>query len=144
MNGYFSERSTSPAKGYVSLYDCQTQETKRHKNCEIGEVHGITVNTACPMNEANKKWADQLSMYLWMAGMPVGSSDHVVGIDQFVGKREKHRIAIHRSQITPEYQVNLFDRLQKMWEAIQKNEVIPDPETYTEGSDELRDRIARM
>lgn len=127
VNGYFSASNTSPMKGYTWCWD-PTKGICAHKTCEPCDYYGVTINKQFFMEDCDKKWADQLAMYSWLMGNPVGSTRCVFGIDQIVGRPEKLRICRHRLRISPEWQLDLLARLQTAWHAIVNEQVIPPEE----------------
>ncbi len=114
VNGYCSPRNTSPAKGYVRLRPGQ----KIHKDCHLLMWKGIQINAGMFLEQVNASWCDQLSIYSWLMGAEVGSTNVVFGIDQICGPKDKMRFASHRLRVTPEYQKNLFALIRQIWAQI--------------------------
>ncbi len=61
-----------------------------------------------------KKWLAQLTMYSWMLGEKVGSTEAIVGIDHV----QPGRIVQYRSHCPEAYQYALFESLVEMWETV--------------------------
>jgi hypothetical protein len=130
VNGFYSKNRTSVMRGYLWGYDFKKQKIVVHKDCKHQNILGVVVNQNCPLELANKKFADQLLIYSWLCGVPIGSSRCIVGIEQFVGNKSDFRIAQHRSQIKPTYHYELLDRLSKMWQAVVSDQVMSDEQLY--------------
>jgi hypothetical protein len=137
VNGYCGkgDNATSPSKGYMLCRDGgnwpkqSRSHGKSHGLFEPIEFLGLSVNKFF-MEQVSIDWADQLTMYAWMMGEPVGSEEMVVCIDQVVCKPTSDtgaiggdppllRIANHRSRVSQAHQMGLNARLNAMWEALQ-------------------------
>lgn len=121
VNGYCSERTTSPKKGYVRLFTEDGQKGA-HKDAHLMEIDGVLVNIAHPLEVVDIDWANQLCIYSWLLGAKVGSK-FIVGIDQIVAKGSGTdfpilRIACHRNRISPDYQLLLHDQIAEIWNRI--------------------------
>lgn len=128
VNGYCAARNTSPMKGYIKL-KTKTDDTyynSMHKKCVLKMVKGILINDAMCLEDGNKGWADQLCIYSWLLGEPVGSEEVIFGIDQVVGPMNKLRFATHRLQIRPDYHYNLLVLIESIWSAITNNHIFQD------------------
>lgn len=115
VNGYCRAGNTSPMKGYIRLRPGQ----KIHKDAHLLEYKGILINAAMKLEDGNKSWADQLTIYSWLMGSAVGSEDTVYGVDQICGPKAKLRFASHRLRISADYQINLLDVIKQVWKQIQ-------------------------
>jgi hypothetical protein len=122
VNGYYANRLKSPMKGYIRLMP----HNKIHKDCHLVEVNGIMINAAMFLEDGNKDWADQLSIYSWLLGEEVGSDAMIVGIDQVCGPADKLRFATHRLRISPEHQYDLESLVQNAWDLIINEHVFND------------------
>lgn len=139
VNGYCSRAGISPKPGYIMLLDCYKPHEgrrsynhhKSHKNCFIEIKHGMQVNTDSFFEEINWPWADQLAIYSWLLGEPVGAQT-IIGIDQIVCKPRSNdgkpllRVARHRSHVSEEYQKNLFKRALNAWQCVKSGHVFQD------------------
>lgn len=121
VNGYCSTYNTSPMKGYVC---CRSSDGTRsqHRDAMVTSFKGIMINAMLHLEDCNKDWADQLSIYGWLLGEPIGSADIVYGIDQITGPG-CNRISSHRLRIKPEYQYHLMDRIAQIWSVIQSGHI---------------------
>jgi len=116
MKGYVRLRSKVDGTWYPSI----------HKKCDLEIFKGIAINTAMHLEDGDKNWADQLSIYSWLLGEPIGSEEIIFGIDQVCGPRESLRFATHRLRVTPEYQYNLFELIKDIWRSIQEGRIFKD------------------
>ena len=135
VNGYCAPRNTSPAKGYIRLRPGH----KVHRDCVPLLWRGTQINAATYLEEVNKSWADQLSIYSWLMGESVGSKSVVFGIDQICGPKEKLRFASHRLRVTPEHQIQLFELIKQIWAQITEDHYFLDLSV-----EESRARVSRM
>ncbi|KKM87713.1 hypothetical protein LCGC14_1266180 [marine sediment metagenome] len=128
VNGYCANRTTSPMKGYVKLKTRKngSWDWKQHRDCVSLQFKGITINAATFLEDCNSSWADQLAIYSWLLGEPIGSEEVIFGIDQIVGPADKLRFAQHRLRIRPEYHYNLLELLVHIWDCIQKRHIFQD------------------
>ena len=124
VNGYCSEKTTSPKKGYVRLFEADGKNKGAHKDTHLMEVDGILINIAHTLEQVDIDWANQLCIYSWIAGAKVGSK-FTIGIDQIVAKGNPGsdfpilRIACHRNRISADYQSLLHDEIADIWTRIQ-------------------------
>jgi hypothetical protein len=157
VNGYCAKdkNNTSPSKGYMICRDgagwpkpTRSHNTS-HKLFEPTEFLGITVNKFF-MEQVSIDWADQLSMYGWMMGEPVGSEEMVVCIEQVVakptgklgavgGETPLLRFASHRCRVSQAHQFGLQTRLEAMWEALQSEYIFTDLDR--QGNDTKRSEL---
>lgn len=122
VNGYYAPRLKSPMKGYIRLMPGD----KVHRDAHLVEVNGIMINAAMFLEDGNKDWADQLSIYSWLLGEEIGSSEMIVGIDQVCGPASRLRFATHRLRISPDHQFDLMMLVKNVWDSIQKNHIFDD------------------
>lgn len=116
VNGYCGKSLTSPMKGYIKLRDAG--RVKKHPDCLIINKNGIDINVAMFLEDGNEAWADQLSIYGWLLGEPVGSEELITGIDQITGPPNRLRFATHRLRVSPDYQYALVQNLTAVWDII--------------------------
>jgi hypothetical protein len=124
VNGYYGNGNTSPCKGFVMIRgDASfTKLNMPHKDSMIMRHRGIMINAAHYLEHVNDDWANQLSIYGWLMGEPVGG-DFIVGIDQLVftsalPAKPKCRIAAQRCRISKEYQQTWFAKIRWVWDVI--------------------------
>lgn len=124
VNGYCANRITSPMKGYVKLRSpSKNSAIKQHPRCVATTFKGILINAAMFLEECNRSWADQLTIYSWLLGEPIGSEQVIFGIDQIVGPEDQLRFASHRLRIRPEHHYHLLDLIKTVWDSIVKNHI---------------------
>lgn len=127
LNGFCSKSPVSPAKGFRLCKDgfVAPKQNKSHgtthKQYIPQTVHGFEIDTHC-LEDCNTSWADQLSLYAWALGEPVGSP-FVLTIDQCVAKpqigtKPLLRFSNYRARVRESYQQHLLDRFTTVWEVI--------------------------
>lgn len=138
VSGYCSKSATSPCKNYRLVRDCWDTAVAKptrgngtaHKDYQPIVWKGVEIHSGW-LEDANEDWANQLAIYAWMLGEPVGNQDVVVCIDQICGKpigtdRPLLRVANNRARISTIHQQNLLDRLNKCWLAIISGHIFED------------------
>lgn len=125
VNGYYSV--ASPAQGYIRI----RPGTGGHKNSMPMMFKGVTINIAQTMCMVKPDWAQQLAIYMWLCGEDVGTEDCVAAIDQVACNSKKStppdiRFAEHRSKISKEFQMSVFDSAQEMWKCATSGHYWPD------------------
>ncbi len=133
VNGFFGNSSTSPKKGYIIIRDSWDGVPSRgvntpHKDAQLMLNNGLMININHFMEDIDKDWAQQTSIYSWILEHPVGSK-FIVWIDQLVANPQamgypKIRIATFRGRVSSEFQINYFNDIKRIWEAIQTNTVV--------------------
>lgn len=127
VNGYYSKSNTSPKRGYVKIRDGWTSDEGKpsggnhqpHKDCWPTMKKGIKMNPTITLADVDIEWCDQITIYGWLLGEEIGSTDLVGGIEQIVGNSPFLRIASHRCLAsTAQYQYNLQERIETAWAAI--------------------------
>lgn len=131
VNGYCSKSATSPNKGYMICRDgyvCPKGKQSRgngtaHKQYVPMDYKGMTIDTGY-LEDCSTGWADQLSLYGWSLGEPVGSPNTILSVDQIVCKPVPAgppllRVANFRSRVRKSYQEHLVKRFTGVWEMIQ-------------------------
>jgi hypothetical protein len=138
VSGYCSKSPTSPCKNYRIVRDCWDSTIAKptrgvgqaHKNYKPIVWKGVEIHSGW-LEEANEDWADQLAIYAWMLGEPVGSQEMVVCIDQIVAKPAELkypllRVANYRARISTIHQENLLQRITNCWQAIMSGNIFSD------------------
>ena len=136
--GFCSKSAQSPKKFYQSCRDCWGEDrgkptrgggqAKPHKGYEEMEHKGHKIGGHW-MEDVDKKWADQITIYSWLLGMEVGDEDTIVGIDQLACKPSDDpeqpfiRVAQHRCRVSSFWQHSLMNRIQDMWSTIQSGHI---------------------
>lgn len=126
VNGAYSSYTTSPLKGYTRYRDEYGTGVGPHKDAVLNVVDGIKYNSATTLDKLQISWAQQLSIYAWLCGQPVGGQ-FLVAIDQIVGQLGgRQRVAEHRLFIDSEYQHNLAREIDEIWEIIHSEWIFRD------------------
>jgi hypothetical protein len=161
VEGFCSAHPTSPKKLHKTCRDTWVPsdtlkatrgggEPKPHKDYLEMDHHGHTIGSHW-LEDVDKKWADQIAIYSWLLGMPVGDEKTVTCIDQLAckpnplqGTEERlHpliRVAQHRCRISPEWQLSLLGRLQSCWASLQTGHIFDElPRSESDERCELLD-----
>lgn len=137
VSGFCSSSPTSPKKLYANCRDTWTAEEGKptrggdgpHKSYDPMDIDGITIGSHW-LDDVDKSWSDQLSIYTWMLGSPVGSQNVVTCIDQIVAKPAEPkpllRVAQHRCRISAFWQLSLSNRLVDCWNTINSGHIFPE------------------
>jgi hypothetical protein len=131
VNGWCGKSNVSPVKGYIVCRDGwvgkqSRSNNKSHKDSFMMVVDGFRINVAATLENYSEQWAQQLCIYGWVLGEPVGS-DVIAGIDQLCSNgNEQVRVATHRGRISPEFQNQVYKKAQHMWECICSGHVFDD------------------
>lgn len=122
VNGYLSNYKMSPAKGYIKLLSSTGYDEGRHKDAFILNHKGTMINAAHPIEAVDLKWANQLIIYSWLIGVGIGE-DVIIAVDQVLCLPQAMakpliKVAQHRVRTKTDYQLQLFDNLQNLWNII--------------------------
>lgn len=104
----------SPTPGYVRIWDTDQPRIPFAAHPKSG----------LPLEQLNRDWATQLTMYGWAQGLPMG--EDVVGcIDEVVAWRgDRVRVASFRHPISLAFQQDVARRLVEAWRRIESREVL--------------------
>lgn len=138
VKSFYSKHACSPTKGYVMCRDGwafgehlpSRSEGKSHKLLKAVQQCGVTFHDGC-LSEFSADYADQLSIYSWVSGSPVGepflaSIDELVCGPSGVDGRPKIRVSELRAIVSRDHQLTLLDRLRRCWAAITSRHVFTD------------------
>jgi hypothetical protein len=106
VNGYFGDTTTSPIQGYINY------KGNPHKTAILTRKSGLIINDN-PIKK--REWMNQLTIYAWLLGIPVGDENHVLGIEQLVCNPPKIHTATHRVISKAGYQFELFNSIEATW-----------------------------
>lgn len=136
VNGFMGKGNTSPKKGYIMCrdgWDASVAEASRshrtaHKDCQQTIVDGLHLNVAHYLEDIDVSWADQLAIYGWVLGEPVGTKSVFCieqitksGVAPAAGATSAQillRVSSYRNRINAAYQEQLYKRLAAMWKHI--------------------------
>lgn len=123
VNGFYSQTPPSPKTGYVKIFPGGNM----HPKCQPRTHKGMLINGGAYFNSNYADWAEQLSMYSWVMGEDIGS-DFVLSVDQLCcNKHEKTvRVAKHGGICSVDYQLKLFERIHRCWNACKNGHVFLD------------------
>jgi hypothetical protein len=125
VNGYDSKWGASPMQGYVRLRD-GVHNMGEHKNAHLMMDKGIMINAANRLEDFNRDWARQLSIYAWLCGEDIGA-DFIVGIDQLACRPSgKIKVAEHRLKISNDAQWKFYAEAQNILETINSEHIFRD------------------
>lgn len=128
VNQYCSKYPGSPAQGYVRMRSAGRLMHKMHEKCVLENFNGMMINGACGLDEVNASWAQQLAIYAWLLGEPVGS-DFVTIIHQCCANATKKdqlpslRFAEHICKINPSFQKKVFEDACTIWEVCNSDHI---------------------
>jgi hypothetical protein len=135
VNGFCGNSNTSPKPGYLKLRDGwlgvqSKSHNKGHKDAFPMYHNGALININKKLEEVDQDWANQLSIYGWLLGLPVGS-DFIVAIDQLACGPDpsgypKIRIAEHRTTVSKKHQEELLAKAQHVWEVVHSDHIFRD------------------
>jgi hypothetical protein len=114
VNGFYSKNRPSPRRGYVAEYPGK----KMHRLCAPFRHRGALINSACPMNLYCTDWAEQLTMYAWLLGEPIGG-DYILTVDQLI----VDKVYRYSALCDPVWQRDLYLRIKKCWDACQTGHI---------------------
>lgn len=129
VNGYCSTSPTSPKKLYSYCRDTWSETEGKptrggdgpHKSFDPMEYCGTLIGKHY-LEDVDHDWADQLAIYTWMLGTPVGSETVIACIDQIAAKPGDPlpllRVAQHRCRLGSFWQHSLLGRLQDCWRTV--------------------------
>lgn len=113
-SGFYSKTRPSPRQGYISKYPGKTMHTK----CVPFRHRGALINSNCPMNLYCKDWAEQLTMYAWVLGEPIGG-DYILTIDQLI----VDNVYRYSALCDGVWQRDLYNRIKRCWDACQTGHI---------------------
>jgi len=135
VNGFCSKYAASPRRGYINIHDGWSHDInppsrgsgKPHRDAEPVVVDGVTINSTCSLNVADKDWAGQLCLYAWLLGEPIGGN-FVCCIDQIIAKPcgteyPLLRVANHRATVDDLFQTDWFKKILFVWNTIKSGHI---------------------
>jgi hypothetical protein len=133
VNGSTSKYGASPFKGYQIARDIWGSNTdgKPHKGY-LGDAYKDVMVQDLFLEEKCDYWADQLAIYAWLLGEPVGEENFVVRMEQIACRPVKTRdlprakFATHMNKISDGYQQALLARVTMCWATITSGYIFSD------------------
>lgn len=129
VNGYCNRRAaTSPKGGYIRCRGGVRDSGNPHRDATVLKMKGLDVNVGGSLFE---DWAEQLTIYAWLLGAPIGSK-FIVGIEQIVSQGNpgkgfpKLRVASHRAIISEDFQQALYEKIEYCWKTIASGHIFED------------------
>lgn len=132
VNGYCSNSAKSPNVGYIRLRLADRTLKDKHKEVVLGVKNGILVSKSHPMEIIDLKWANQLCIYGWLLGEPIGS-EFITIIHQIVAKPTDEsllgigkpilRIAEHVSTVSPNHQKKVYEDAALVWHCLETGHI---------------------
>lgn len=128
VNGYCVQYPQSPKPGFVGL----KPGFSMHPDCDLKLHKGMRYNAAKCLESVDEDWANQLSIYAWLCGQPVGTQ-FIAAVDQVVCNTKnltlmwpQLRFAQHRMLISEGHQNKLFNVANTLWTNIAENHIFRD------------------
>jgi len=134
VHGFCSKYGASPTKGYRLCRDAyKTDKPSRshmtaHKNYLGMDYRGLEINSGY-MEFCSKEYSDQLCLYGWLLGEPVGDENLILALDEVVakfmgaGNKPLLRVANHIGRVSKAHQDALVKRVEKCWATIQSGHI---------------------
>ncbi len=133
VNGSMSKTGASPVQGYKiarNNYDLK-KPTETHKKYVPLDFRGLEINAGY-LDEFSPDWADQLAIYSWTLGEPVGSEEFVTRMEQVACRPvltrplPRAKFATHMARISSRYQEQLMHRIHDCWNTLQSGHIFTD------------------
>ena len=132
VNGSMSKTGASPVQGYKRCLDYGSNTNgKCHKKYRPLQFKSLEINEAY-LEEFEADWADQLAIYSWLLGEPIGCEDFVIRMEQVACRPVKDRplprakFATHMSRISKEHQEKLLARVKMCWDTVVSGHIFTD------------------
>jgi hypothetical protein len=160
VNGSMSKTGASPVQGYQICRDAYDSKThgqshkarrlkkdpadKVYKDYTDFDLQGTTINQYY-LEDYSVDWADQLSIYSWLLGAPLGSEEYITRMEQIACRPVKSqplpraKFATHMSRISKGYQESVMARVQMCWATIESGHIFTD--VSRERSDEICEQL---
>lgn len=141
VNGSMSKTGASPVQGYKLCRDYGSNTNgKSHKKYVPFQLKSLEINEGY-MEQFDADWADQLAIYSWLLGEPIGGEDVVIRMEQVACRPVKTqplpraKFCTHMSRISKSHQEKLLSRVKMCWETILSGHIFTD--RNRQDSDEL-------
>lgn len=129
VNGYCSKAPVSPVAGYIRIRGGRTSG-QAHPDCTTDRKFGMAFNNNGYFEHKHESWATQLAIYSWVLQKSPPHEDVLVAIDQLAckpvpGDYPEIRVAEHRMIVSLDFQKQMFEKIKKIWFAVQTDTVVP-------------------
>jgi hypothetical protein len=137
VKSFYSKHACSPTKGYRlcrdgwALNHALPSRSNGTTHKLFKAIYGcMTLHDGC-LSEFSEDYADQLTIYSWISGTPVGKP-FIAAIDELACAPHKKggspliRVSELRAPVTTAHQRKLLDRLLRCWNAITSEHVFTD------------------
>lgn len=160
VNGSMSKTGASPVQGYQICRDAYDSKTngqshkarrlkadapdKVYKDYTPFDLKGTIINQYY-MEDYSVDWADQLSIYSWLLGEPIGGEEYIIRMEQIACRPVKSqplpraKFATHMCRIGKPYQEAVLARVKMCWETIMSGHIFTD--VSRERSDEICEQL---
>lgn len=136
VTGYCGNSRVSPPPGYIKIFDGwdhNKMPPSRNHNCphkdafpyHLGTGDGLVINANQTLEQIKTQWADQLSIYAWLLGAPLGS-DYITMIENLVCSPGQIRVAIYSNRVGKTHQHDCYGRICQMWDTINSDHIFTD------------------
>lgn len=141
VKGSMSKTGASPTQGYQLCLDYGSKtHGKAHKKYEPTQWKGMEINGKY-LEEFEPDWSDQLAIYSWLLGEPVGGEEFVIRMEEIACRPVKGqplpraKCVTHMARIGKAHQESLLARIKTCWSTIQDGHIFTD--LSREESDEM-------
>lgn len=117
VNGRYSNYKKYPHKGYVRCRNGDGTSTPCHKEAFVVPRGTLRINVGHTLESVNRDWAQQLAIYGWVLGNPVGSN-FVASVDQICCALGDFKVAEHRVCIGSTWQQKFYSEVQDIWDVV--------------------------
>lgn len=117
VNGRYSNYKKYPHKGYVRCRNADGTSSAPHKDAFVVPRGSLRINCSHTLESVNRDWGQQLAIYGWVLGNPVGSN-FVASLDQICCALGDFRVAEHRLCIGSSWQQKFFSEVQDIWDIV--------------------------
>ena len=120
VNGYLSKWGASPKAGYLRLRGGKGNGGCHKNVIPVKWRNDIIIGGV--LEHVALDWAQQLAIYGWLSGFPIGE-EFLVCIDQLVWRKGAGRVAEFRCVISPEWQRRFYEEICTIWEIVTSDHV---------------------
>lgn len=116
-NNHCGKRKMSPKPFYI----IRRPSLKPHRSDFLVD-RGVLMTSQC-FSKIDKKWAEQLVIYSWMLGSPIGDPC-VLQIEQLLGVPDGDcEIVTYRGSVSEEFQLEVVNKIERMFKTIKSGHI---------------------